>query len=54
MNNKEKLEELRAKKPNLYRVACELASFERPYAVLAALEAVLRAGMKEEPQHEQG
>ncbi|MBD5152250.1 MAG: hypothetical protein HDT16_07135 [Oscillibacter sp.] len=54
MNNNEKLEELRAKKPNLYRVACELASFERPYAVLAALEAILKAGMGEELKHEQG
>lgn len=45
MSNNKKLEELRTKKPNLYRLACELASFEKPYAVLASLEAILRAGM---------
>ena len=52
MSNSEKLEELRAKKPNLYRVACELATYEKPYEVLDALMKILSAGMKGESKHE--
>ena len=49
----EKIEELRAKKPNLYRVACELAACEDPYRVLNALKAILSANEKGEPGHDQ-
>ena len=41
-------EELRAKKPRLYRVACELSTYEEPYEVLNALVAILGAGVKGE------
>ena len=43
------LEELRAKKPNLYRVAYELSTYEDPYRVLNALVALLGADVKGGP-----
>ena len=44
-----RLEELQSKKPNLYRVACELSTHEDPYRVLNAL-AVLLSEKKEGPE----
>ena len=34
------------RKPRLYRVACELSTYEEPYRALDALMAILSAGMK--------
>ena len=50
MSNSEKLEELRAKKPNLYRLACELASYENPDRVLNVLKSFLSANVKGGPE----
>ena len=35
-----------ANRPELYRVACELASYENPHKALNALKAVLNADTK--------
>lgn len=36
-----------ANKPRLYRLACELSTYENPYRVLNALKAILSTGAKE-------
>ena len=45
-----KLEELQAKRPNLYRVACELAKFEDPYKALDMLLALAGPMLRGEDQ----
>lgn len=44
----EKFEELRAKKPRLYRVALELSKFDDPYKALDMLLALVEPMTKEE------
>ena len=48
----ENLEELRAKKPNLYRVACELSKFKNPYKAADMLLALAGPILKEGTEHE--
>lgn len=41
-----KIPEKYANRPNLYRLACELSTYENPDRVLNALKAVLSANVK--------
>ncbi len=45
-----KIPEKYADRPNLYRVACELAKSKDPDKILDVLAAVLSAGMKGGPE----
>ena len=47
----EDFKELRAKKPNLYRLACELSKFDDPYAVFELLCTQAGPMLKKEANH---
>lgn len=49
----ENFKELRAKKPNLYRLACELSKFDDPYAVFELLLAQAGPILKKEANHDE-
>ena len=50
MRNQMEIPEKYANRPNLYRLACELASCENPDRVLNALKDVLSANVKGGPE----